>query len=631
MNANLKEKLRKQFRFAQASATEFATNVDTRVVKVIDNLMFVDVWDGESHVGTSVYDRENLDILTLKKREGKDFFTITDAVNRYWVRETAYSKPEMRDLENGYLGGNIYSFTENVRNRRAKENRLKRKQKASKYFVDMKPLTNDVRKDFEKILLRSFEVFVYDAKTKLGKCSFCQATAKIIPHTRHKVIGKCPVCGKQVTFLAKGKLACQYYEQTEIAWLFPVGDDLMIRYFTIHGRRDRRDILNPVINVCERARQIAYGKTRKVWTFKSIGTIWSKVDLKKYQPYCYSYTKPWMITWGNDGVIYSNANEIKSFLNSSIFKYSGLDNWLGIDFGSTYAVTAYLQAWFKFPQLEWLVKSGFNELATELVLNRCKFTFKADAKSLPEWLNLNRTLWREILPFKETISFASITDKIAYPKQDVLELIEAREKFNASISNIGEILDVTTLHKAFRYLSENNLRLDIWLDYLRLRKQKEGFDKNNSTMVFPRYLKEAHDEMLRWEYKNKIQLAKAKHADMLAKLHEVAINVTEQFEFSQGKYLMTVPQTGDEIIQEGEMQHICVGRFSMPYMENMSLGIGFILFVREKENPDRSFFTVEVRDGKVLQVRGKYNCAPSDEVRQFIKEFAQAKQLVCKY
>lgn len=632
MNANLKAKLREQFRFAQASAMEFAADKYTRVVKVIDNLMFIDNWHGEAHIGTSVYDKENLDILTLKKREGKGVFTVTDVADNYWSLSFTYFKPEMEALERSYTGG-TYDFANKVRDRRAKENVEARRQKASHYFESMKPLTSEIKADFEKILLRNFEFFVYDAKTKLGECSTCGNTARIVPQVRHKAIGKCPVCGGNVTFLAKGKLACHYHEQIEIAWLFPVGDDLMIRYFTVCGRRDKGNILNPVVTIYEMARQIIRGKSHKIDTFKSVNGVWDKVDLNKYRSNWYSYTKPWISTWGNYGVVYSDASEVKSFLGCSEFKYSGLDTWLGMRPSETYAITAYLQTWFKFPQLEWLVKSGFKELAMELVSHstRCNFQFKTDAKNLPEWLHLNRTLWKEILPFKETISFASITDKIAYPKQNVRELIEVREKFNANLSLIGEILDVTTLHKALRYLSENDFRLDIWLDYLRLRKMKEGFDRNNSMIVFPRYLKEAHDEMLRWEYKNKIQLAKAKHADMLAKLHEVAINVTKQFEFSQGKYLMTVPQTGDEIIQEGEMQHICVGRFSMPYMENMSLGIGFVLFVREKEAPNKSFFTVEVRDGKVLQVRGKYNSAPSDEVRQFITEFAQAKQLVCKY
>lgn len=63
----------------------------------------------------------------------------------------------------------------------------------------------------------------------------------------------------------------------------------------------------------------------------------------------------------------------------------------------------------------------------------------------------------------------------------------------------------------------------------------------------------------------------------------------------------------------------------------MAKGLGFILFVRNENEPSKPFYTVEVKDGAIVQVRGKYNCAPTDEVESFIKAFAQAKQLVCRY
>lgn len=633
MNASLRSKLRVQFQFANSLTREFQTDTNTRVVKVIDSLMFVDVWHGCVHIGTSVYDKANLDILTLKKANGKERFTVTDAENSEWKRKTIYYQAEMKQLEDSYTGGSIYSFTNAVRNRREEANTEKWRQKANAVFADMQPLTSEIRAEFERSLLKDFEVFVYDAKTKLGTCSRCKGTAKIIPHTRHKAIGKCPICDSKVTFYTKGKLAWQYQAETEIMWLSPLGDNLLLRYFTVHGRRDKEDMLKPVINVYEIARQIIQVK-RLVHTYKVINGAWRQVDLGNYHSSFYSMVKLWIDNWGGEGMIYYNASEIKSFLVNSEFKYSGLLEWLEWKPCSTYAVTTYLLTWFKLPQIEWVVKSGFKQIADDIVYRKGyynHFVFKPDAKNLLDWLHLDRTLRKEILPVKETISLASVHDKFVYPRQDISELIEVRETYNCSTQNIGEILDVTTLHKAIRYLSENEFKCDMWLDYIRMRKAKGNFDKKNSMIVFPRYLRKAHDEMLGWKHNHEKEVEKAKHAEMFKRLHEVALKVTKQFQFQNSKYLMTVPQTGDEIIQEGEEQHICVGRFDQNYMKNMASGVGLVLFVREKEAPDKSFFTVEVRDGKVLQVRGKYNSAPSDDVKKFILEFAQAKQLVCRY
>lgn len=632
--ASLRAKLREQFQFASSLTREFQTDTNTRVVKVIDNLMFVDVWHGDSHIGTSVYDKANLDILTLKKVDGKERFTVTDAEDLMWVRKVVYYQAEMEQLENDYTGGSIYRFAVDVCNHRAEINAEKRRQKANVVFTNMQPLTSEIKAEFEGILLKDFEVFIYDAKTKLGTCSHCKGTARIIPHTRHKAIDKCPVCGSKVTFYAKGKLAWQYQTETEIVWLSPLGDNLLLRYFTVHGRRDKSNMLKPVINTWETARQIIQVKDRQIHTYKASNGVWRQVNLNDYHSSFYSMVKSWIDTWGGDGTIYFNASEIKSFLENSELKYSALLEWLEWKPCSTYAVTAYLQSYYRLPQIEWVVKSGFKQIADDIVYRKGyynHFVFKSDAKNLPEWLHLDRTLWKEILSVKETISLASVHDKFCYPKQNVAELIEARETFNCSTQDIGEILDVTTLHKAIRYLSENNFKCDMWFDYIRIRKTKGNFDKKNTMLVFPKYLKEAHDEMLEWKREHNKEFEKAKHAEMFKRLHEVALKVTKQFQFQNSKYFMTVPQTGDEIIQEGEEQHICVGRYEMPYMENMASGLGLVLFVREKEAPDKSFFTVEVRDGKVLQVRGKYNGAPSDDVRKFISEFAQAKQLVCKY
>ena len=50
-----------------------------------------------------------------------------------------------------------------------------------------------------------------------------------------------------------------------------------------------------------------------------------------------------------------------------------------------------------------------------------------------------------------------------------------------------------------------------------------------------------------------------------------------------------------------------------------------IVFIRKKENPEESFYTMEVREGNVVQVRGKYNREPPEEVKRFVEEFKRKK------
>jgi hypothetical protein len=50
-----------------------------------------------------------------------------------------------------------------------------------------------------------------------------------------------------------------------------------------------------------------------------------------------------------------------------------------------------------------------------------------------------------------------------------------------------------------------------------------------------------------------------------------------------------------------------------------------IFFIREQTNPSTPYYTLELRNGVVIQCRGLKNCAPTKEVEAFIKEFTKQK------
>jgi maltose-binding protein MalE len=79
------------------------------------------------------------------------------------------------------------------------------------------------------------------------------------------------------------------------------------------------------------------------------------------------------------------------------------------------------------------------------------------------------------------------------------------------------------------------------------------------------------------------------------------------------------PTTTDEIIAEGHKLHHCIG--SGNYIENMAKGNNCILFVRYAKQPDNPFFTMELRNNKVVQCRGKHNCGMTKEVKQFVTKW----------
>ena len=93
------------------------------------------------------------------------------------------------------------------------------------------------------------------------------------------------------------------------------------------------------------------------------------------------------------------------------------------------------------------------------------------------------------------------------------------------------------------------------------------------------------------------------------------------------KLFVTAPKIAYDIVSEGEIQNICVGQKGMGYIENMAENKAVILFVRRSEEPDKPYFTVEVRNDTIVQVRGKCNCSAKEDVINLLTEYAKKKAL----
>lgn len=77
---------------------------------------------------------------------------------------------------------------------------------------------------------------------------------------------------------------------------------------------------------------------------------------------------------------------------------------------------------------------------------------------------------------------------------------------------------------------------------------------------------------------------------------------------------LLLPATPEELAAEGNAPHHCVGG----YADRVAKKECIILFLRQCSDLAKPFFTVEVRGGKVVQVRGMKNCPATPEVAAFM-------------
>lgn len=95
------------------------------------------------------------------------------------------------------------------------------------------------------------------------------------------------------------------------------------------------------------------------------------------------------------------------------------------------------------------------------------------------------------------------------------------------------------------------------------------------------------------------------------------INFVNQF--TKGNYIVVVPQTLEDLINEGKQQNNCVGSF---YNDDILCGRDYIYFIRRKDNPNKSVATARynTRKKKTVELREKNNKEAHEQFWTFVKE-----------
>ena len=115
------------------------------------------------------------------------------------------------------------------------------------------------------------------------------------------------------------------------------------------------------------------------------------------------------------------------------------------------------------------------------------------------------------------------------------------------------------------------------------------------------------------ERKEALERAEKAFAKNLPKLKRL-------YDWEHGSFLIRVAESEEDLATEGKSLGHCVhSSYAEKHLGRKTL----ILFVRRTEAPDTPFFTVEWNeaDEKIIQCRGKKNCAPPDDVKNFLEDW----------
>ena len=272
--------------------------------------------------------------------------------------------------------------------------------------------------------------------------------------------------------------------------------------------------------------------------------------------------------------------------------------------------------WYSFhPQIEMAVKLELVEAVTDLVQNGKKNSriINWDANNPAAFLRMNKQearkfihkkmdmqdlrQWRELCkgtPFSDYCRLLDTCGSRALLR-DVAECVK--------IAGVKLVRGVNYVNGFMSQCSHGLVPLETvvrtWKDYLNMAQQLD-YDLREITVSMPKDLKQRHDNaaaLIRYR----------KSADEQKKYGKRKKKLEKEFAFEMGDLCICVPQSSEDIVQEGKTLQHCVGSYADRHMR----GVLTILFLRKRRTPKRSFLTIELKEerGKIgiRQIHGYMN------------------------
>ena len=332
---------------------------------------------------------------------------------------------------------------------------------------------------------------------------------------------------------------------------------------------------------------------------------WFRENLTKY-PKWYDYD------WGtNEDKYFQMSTAIvvnKEFiLTLPEYKYSAIDRYEYAD------VMKYLRFYEKYPQCEYLVKAGLSRYATsKQVLRKC-----SKDKKFCKWLYQNKDEISKNCFYIPTLFTAYNQNK---PLKEIQKVLDFKKHF-AVKDNFRELKEVfkKDMNKFLTYLAKQNTDGYCYTDYLNAC-QYLGLNMKIDKNRYPHDFKMWHDIRID-EYHTAQAL---KDALERKKLYKKFGNIAKKYltleRNKKDNFICIIAKSPLDLINEGEKLNHCVGK--MNYDQKFAREESLIFFVRQKENTQRPFVTVEysLENHKVLQCYGEHDSKPEENVLGYVNK-----------
>ncbi len=440
---------------------------------------------------------------------------------------------------------------------------------------------------------------------------------------KHKGVCECPNCGQRAELLAMGKYTNfeNLRSRERAVQVSAYKDWLLVQSGYVFRQFDHGD-MGGYIDF-EPFRMYAFSPGRRVgWKTKTYSwfgkewrtdNLWERMERIQAPFQNRAYEKDasfWPIGVEN--------------IAKSSMRYCQYAEWFDAEFGLRLCdlewaeapfriahLVRYLAEFTRRPQMEFLVKLGFHQVVSDLILRDKPNGDILDwnAGDPAGFFRLSRAdfrLFKDIrCDFEDLKGFRALRRRGL--ARDLAEFVQLSKSWGNDFCRVraGACLARVSLERAARYLRSFDYKpavaAQLWVDYLDAAA-KLKYDLSRDDVRMPKDLEARHDLAA-------ASLRTAEDEKAAKRYRARYRRLTEQFAFSDSGLSVAVPKGVQDIVREGRVLKHCVGGYADRHVN----GAVTILFLRKESAPGVPYVTIELstenncRELRVRQIHGYGN------------------------
>ena len=444
----------------------------------------------------------------------------------------------------------------------------------------------------------------------------------VLDHAKHNDTVRCPFCGRVCTLKNNGKAKKRknLWEERRYV-LCEIGEHGEVLLRALDTWRGYGNTF-AVPTIVEKRRYILTPGKVEVWDYNYYYKKWT--ETKRTQADAF----PDKCAWGHTGKVPDTSYEfidIEKIYTVDFMKYCSLDLYLEMfsshDYvGTEIGAVKWLCEYAKNPRMEMFLKCGMKQLLRSNIIWNRKLRGLVNWKAKSPWDALKMTkneykifmtaensmhieildIWKEIRDLEPKFKIESA---IAFAKKRIW--YDNKEQIKKYVIGAGFSIERMT-----KYVEKGLYYGQFyWRDYIKAAENL-GYDLKNEVVLFPKNLKEEHDKAtaaVRYQANREMEEAAKKS---LAKRRK-RLNLEGEI------YFIRIAENMSEIIEEGKTLKHCVGGYAERHMKDQTT----ILFLRKLDAPDEPLYTVEYRDGRVVQAHGFKNADLPEDAEAFLDDW----------